>query len=123
MNRDKMNRVPVVYVAGPFRAPTAWGIEQNVRRAEEVGAQLAQAGFFPLIPHANTRFFQGIAPDALWLQGTQQLLRMCDAVTMVSGWTSSEGSMAELKLAQSLQIPVVYAGLGSFLEELRALLQ
>jgi hypothetical protein len=44
------------YIIGPFRAPTVWQVEQNIRIAEELGFEVAQLGVFPIIPHANTRF-------------------------------------------------------------------
>lgn len=105
----------IIYVAGPFRAPDAWGIESNVRRAEIAGYEVARLGYMPLIPHANTRFFHG-GPftDSFWLEGTQELLRRCDAILMIEGWDLSEGSKAELKLAEELGLGIFYS-----LQELR----
>ena len=57
----------LIYVAGPYRAPTAWQREQNIHRAREVGVMLARAGAYPVIPHANTAHLDGEADDALWL--------------------------------------------------------
>ena len=58
------------YIIGPFRAPTAWEIEQNVRNAERLGLEVAKLGAFPIIPHAITRFFHGLLSDEFWLEGT-----------------------------------------------------
>ncbi len=52
----------IIYIAGPYRAPTAWRIAENVRAAERVGLEVARAGAMPLIPHANTAHFQGEGP-------------------------------------------------------------
>lgn len=99
----------IVYIAGPFRAVTAWGIENNVRRAEEQAVLLVNMfGIMPLIPHANTRFFHGLGSDELWLEGTMELMRRCDAIYMCPGWEQSEGSKAELAEAKSLGIPAFY---------------
>lgn len=65
----------LIYLAGPFRATTGWGIEQNVRRAEVVALELWKMGVAVLCPHANTRMFHGEAPDELWLEGTMEMLR------------------------------------------------
>ena len=97
---------PVVYCAGPFRASTPWGIEQNVRRAEEVGLEVAKAGAVPLIPHAMYRFFQNSLPDEFWLEGTLELLRRCDALVLTEGWEASTGSRGEVAEAKRLGIPV-----------------
>ena len=43
----------LIYVAGPYRAPTAWGIEQNIHAARAMGVQIAKHGAYPVIPHAK----------------------------------------------------------------------
>jgi len=96
----------VVYVAGPFRGANAWEIEQNIRRAEELALQAWHAGFAVLCPHTNTRFFQGAAPDDVWLDGDLELLRRCDAVLLTNDWARSSGARAEVNFADSLGVPV-----------------
>ena len=85
----------LVYIAGPYRAPTAWGIALNVRSAERVGLEVARAGAMPLIPHANTAHFHGECTDELWIDGTLELLRRCDAAVFLPGWPGSNGSRSE----------------------------
>ncbi len=99
--------IKLVYISGRFTAPTTWAIEQNIRRAEEAGMYVAECGAMPIIPHANTRFFHGLAgtPEKLWYEGTLELLRRCDAVVMVSGYETSKGAMAEYEEALRLRIP------------------
>lgn len=96
----------VVYIAGPFRADHAWGIECRVRCAEEAALQVAEIGAMPLCPHTNTRFFHGLLTDEFWLEGTMELLRRCDAVYLVPGWQHSSGTLAELQEAADLGLPV-----------------
>jgi hypothetical protein len=96
----------VIYVAGPFTAPDSWTREQNVRRAEEVGLLIAQSGAMPMIPHANTRFFEGLQTPEFWYEGTLELLRRCDAVALVDGYASSKGTRAEIKEANDRGMPV-----------------
>ena len=107
--------VRVVYIAGPFRAPSAWAIEQNIRRAEALALDVWWLGAAALCPHANTRYFQGAARDEVWLRGDLEMLRRCDAVLLVPGWQSSEGTRAEVEYARNHGIPVFES-----LEELRA---
>jgi hypothetical protein len=85
----------VIYIAGPYRAPTAWGIAENVRAAERVGLEVARAGAMPLIPHANTAHFHGECTDELWIEGTLELLRRCDAAVFLPNWHHSTGSRCE----------------------------
>lgn len=85
----------VIYVAGPFRGPTAWDIAENIRAAERVGLIVAQAGAMPLIPHANTAHFHGQKPEQYWVDGTLELLRRSDAAVFIPGWRRSTGSLGE----------------------------
>ena len=85
----------IVYIAGPFRAPTGWQIEANVRRAEALALEVWKLGAMAYCPHLNTRHFQGEAPDEVWLEGNLEMLARCDAVLLVSGWVGSVGTMLE----------------------------
>lgn len=96
----------VVYIAGKYRAPTPWGVEQNIQAAEAVAAKVIQAGHMPLTPHKNTAHMEGLADDAFFLAGTMELLRRCDAVLLVSGWERSVGARAEVVEANRLGLPV-----------------
>lgn len=98
----------VIYIAGRFRGPDAWAIENNVRRAEEIGFEVAKLGAMPLIPHSNTRFFHGALPDSFWLEGTLELLRRCDAVMTVPGWTESVGAMGEIAEARNRDMEIFH---------------
>lgn len=96
----------VVYIAGPFRGPSAWDIECNIRRAEERALSVWRLGAVAVCPHANSRFFQGAAPDDVWLRGDLELLSRCDAVLLTSEWESSLGTLVEIIKAMDLNIPV-----------------
>ena len=96
----------VVYIAGPFRAPTAWGIAENIRQAERLGLEVAKLGLMPLIPHANTAHFHGELPDEFFLDGTMELLRRSDAVMLLPDWERSSGARAEVAEAERIRIPV-----------------
>ena len=96
----------LVYVAGPFRGPNNWEIEQNIRRAETLALEVWRAGYACLCPHTNTRFFQGAAPDEVWLQGDLEMVRRCDAVLLTPDWARSTGARAERLFAEEHEIPV-----------------
>jgi len=89
----------VIYVAGPYRSTTEWGLEQNIRHAEEAARQLWAAGWAVICPHKNTAHFGGAVDDGpqhdLWLQGDLEILRRCDAVFMLSTWDESSGARGE----------------------------
>jgi hypothetical protein len=96
----------VVYIAGPFTGATAWEVECNVRRAEEMALAVAEAGAMPLCPHTNSRFFHGQRNPAFWYAGTMELLRRCDAIVLIKGWRKSTGSIAEREEALRLGLTV-----------------
>ena len=98
----------LVYIAGPFRADTAWQIECNVRKAEELSLMVWRLGAACICPHTNTRFFDGAAPDEVWLDGYIEILKRCDAVLLVGGseWKSSRGTRYEINKAEELGLPV-----------------
>lgn len=108
----------VVYVAGPFRGRSAWDIEQNIRRAEELALEVWRSGAACICPHTNTRFFQGAAADSLWLDGDLEILKRCDAILMTQDWNLSVGAKAEHEQALQARLPVFYtlAGLQAWLK-------
>ena len=108
----------VVYVAGRFRADTHWEIVQNVRNAEAYALTVWRNGGAALCPHLNTANFQGAAPDEVWIEGTLELLRRCDALLTVPGYTSSKGTLGEIDEAKRLGIPVFHV-IGNLVEWLR----
>jgi hypothetical protein len=96
---------PLVYIAGPYRNVNPWIVEQNIRAAEEVGMRVAQLGAYPIIPHSNTRGYFG-SPDIsddLWLGGTLQAMRRCDAALFLPTWINSSGARAEHEEAERLK--------------------
>lgn len=96
----------VIYIAGKYRGPNAWAIEQNIRAAEDVAARVWEMGHVALCPHANSRHMEGVASDEVFLAGTLELMRRCDAVVLVPNWRDSEGVRAEVAEAHRRGIPV-----------------
>lgn len=111
----------LVYVAGPFRAPTPEGVFGNILRAEAVGYEVAKLGASPVIPHANTRSLHSHIDEAFMLEATLELMRRCDALVLVEGWQESQGTRDEMCEAHFLGLPVFYTllGLKNWLEGLK----
>ena len=96
----------IIYISGPFTAPTAWRREQNVRTAEAMALEVWRLGAVAVCPHTNTRNFEGELPYEMWIDGDLEIIRRCDAVLLVGDWLTSKGSLAEVKLAQELRLPI-----------------
>lgn len=109
----------VAYIAGPYRADSAWVVELNIRNAEALALDCWQAGVAVICPHANTRFFDGALPDECWLVGDLAIMERCDVVVLTPDWERSEGATAEREEAARLNIPVVVglAGLRQWLDQ------
>lgn len=104
-----IDRMPVAYVAGPYRSATREGVELNIQSARQVGLQVCRKGWSPIVPHTNTGHLDAVDPsigDDFWLASTMELLRRCDAVVLCAGWQASSGTLAEINVAKSMDIPV-----------------
>lgn len=99
--------IPLVYIAGPFRAPTPYAVHRNVCAAEQVGFEVANRGGFPIIPHTMTQHFDKQLTDEFWIEGHIRMLRCCNAIVMVPGWQLSAGATAERNNADG-NIPIFY---------------
>ena len=98
----------VVYVAGPYRGANAWEIECNIHNAEILALEVWAMGAAALCPHANTRYFQNVLPDEVWLDGDLAMLAKCDALITTDEWTRSVGAATEVGFAHKLGIPVFH---------------
>lgn len=75
----------LIYIAGPYRAETAYEIECNVRKAERMALAIACEGMVPVCPHTMYRFFHGYQTEAFWLEatGAAPQVRRCRVPRMV----------------------------------------
>lgn len=102
------HKIPLIYVAGPYTAPTSAEVDTNIMRAREAGKVVCGLGAYPIIPHANTSHFEGAAPDSFWLPATLEACRRCDAILILRGWQSSKGTLGELELMRDLHRPIFF---------------
>jgi hypothetical protein len=97
------------YVAGPFRGANHWTIAENIRSAERIALECWRLGLATYCPHTNTAHFQGAAPDEVWLAGHLEWLRQSHVVIVCPEGERSSGTVAEVKEAIRLGIPVFWA--------------
>lgn len=107
---------PLVYVAGPYTAPTREGISQNVAVAEAHGKEVLLAGYVPLIPHKISSHWDtderlaALFGHVDWLERfCFPLLRACRAVYLYPGWETSRGARLEQEYATQHSIPIAYS--------------
>lgn len=94
-----------VYVAGPYTRPDPC---ENTNRAILVANELLDVGYVPFVPHL-THFWHTVTPKPYkhWLEYDKHWVAVCDVVLRLSG--ESAGADEEIRLANSLGIPVVHS--------------
>ena len=78
----------IVYIAGPYSAPTRSEIEANIKRAHRVNQELWRLGYTGFCPHKNTEGFERTVPELAhedYLKGDKAMLERFDAVLMLDG--------------------------------------
>lgn len=104
----------IVYIAGPYGDAGGYlQIDRNIARAREAAARLYDAGIGCLTPHLNSAHFEAITPHipvSFWYELDEELLKRCDAVYVLEGWTESKGTKREIDLAIALGLRVFYQG-------------
>ena len=105
-----------LFISGPFRGPSHWHIQQNVRAAETIALAAWRSELFSWVycPHTLTAHYQDAAPDRVWLEGHLAGLRDVAKlggilVVTPSGWLTSTGTQAELREAKRLGMPMFEA--------------
>jgi len=103
--------MPRVYVGGPFRGPTEYDMEINVRRAVDLGVLIAEMGAVPVIWHSMYRHMQGTFPGHFLDEASLQILSTCHAMAVTVGLERarrSEGTVKDMQLCYELRIPEFY---------------
>ncbi len=107
-----------VYIAGPYMDSKKYHdfrgyaeIDQNISRARETAAFLANNEIPYFCPHLNSAHFEVITPDVkpeYWYEMDLELLKPASAVLLLEGWQSSTGTRREIEVARTLGISVFY---------------
>lgn len=110
MKKYKFDEIPIVYVAGAYRAPTIWAVIQNIRAAQTVAMDLRRLENPVMVfcPHQNSGLEDGAYSDESILDGDIAMLVRCDALVMIIGWENSSGATRERDIALEREIPVFY---------------
>lgn len=96
-----------VYIAGPYSAPDVIDVLGNMRRGICIAYQVLQSGFAPFVPWFDFMFsLMGPVSREEYQAYSMAWLRAADAVLLVNGWKDSSGTLAEIEVANRLEIPV-----------------
>ena len=98
----------IVYIAGPYRTKSVLKRLYYIYKARKAAIEYWRKGFVVICPHSNSGFFDGTAPDELFLNGYLKLVECSDVLVMLPGWLSSAGSRKEHKLVTQLRKKIIY---------------
>ena len=96
-----------IYIAGKYRGKNEWQIRQNILAAEKAGAEIIKAGHIPIIPHRLFQHYHGVADQEWIMNACLSVLKKCDYIYPIPGWTESEGARKEMVFARGLGIKVL----------------
>lgn len=96
----------LVYIAGPYTAPSRPEILANIARAASAASVLRENGIACIVPHLESIFNEDAMDESGWLEHGLALLEWCDGVLLLDGWKDSKGSVEECEFAKDSRIPL-----------------
>lgn len=113
---DRVRIMPIIYVAGPYSAPTEYLVRKNVEAAREAADDVWAMGGVAICPHTNSGGMGGLLSEPTrFLEGDLNILLMCQAAYFLPTWQSSPGACKEREFCELCLIPIF-----DDLEELRS---
>ncbi len=109
-----------IYLAGPI-SPKGFRSQHmaidyllNVRAMIEAGKELLLMGFSPFVPGLDYNFFLQLRDgeeitDKMIKDYSIDWLLACDAMVLLPGWNESNGTIAEILIAQQNGIPIYFS--------------
>ena len=99
-----------VYVAGAYSADSVIDCLKNIGRGEKYSADIFLRGFAPFCPwHDKSYVIQNWDKDFTveqFYNYSMAWLEVSNCVFLVPGWKDSKGTLAEIKRAKELNIPI-----------------
>jgi hypothetical protein len=109
-----------VYVAGPYSANNVIEILENIRKGQRASVEILLGGHEPFCPWLDYQFqFVLREGENLTVKDYYRYsiawLEVSHCMVVLDGWSSSEGTRAEMKRAKELNI-TIYHGTEAFLK-------
>ena len=115
-----------VYLAGPYSADNVLGVLRNIGRGEYWASKLFLMGYDPFCPFLDNNFAKILWDEQLEVERFREFslswLEVSDCVLVLPNYEESIGTLAEIKRAKELEIPVFYSlvELENYVEDLLA---
>jgi len=103
-----------IYLAGTMSDPNCLQFLENLRKGIRVSAELVLLGYHPFSPFIDFQFFLALRHDEkITLDMIQAYsmswLEVSQAVLVLPDYEFSKGTIAEIKRAEELGIPIYYS--------------
>jgi hypothetical protein len=99
-----------VYVAGAYSANNVIDVLKNIGRGEQYSAEIFFRGMAPFCPWHDKQYAMYLCyedvPVTQYYEYSIAWLKVSDAMFLVPGWKNSEGTLKEIEIAKSLNIPI-----------------
>ena len=101
----------LVYVAGPYTAPTKKDVKVNIQKAEHAAVELILHGLVPIIPHKVLSFFESRpqfkdTDQSFWLINYNfPMIEACSSMFLCNGWELSSGCQKEIDYCNKIKKP------------------
>ena len=108
---DTVEDMKVIYISGPYRAPTNGLLAMNIVYAKRAAIELWEMGYAVLTPHLNTAWFNentGVDYIAGDLEFIKRLIPGVDSLVMLPHWETSEGAKIEKERAENRGLKIWY---------------
>jgi len=102
-----------VYIAGPYSADNITDCLENMRNGMRMGVKVLLAGFAPWVPwhdfhhHLMLRDGESLSINDYY-NFSIEWLKVSDCMLVLPGWENSKGTLAEIEIANRLNIPIYY---------------
>jgi hypothetical protein len=111
--RDKERGMKRVYIAGKYSAPNIIEGLENIRKGLRAGTEMLLDGNAVFCPWADNALFlqlrEGESIDVETIKAhSMAWLEVSDIVYVLKDYQESKGTLAEIKRAEELNIPVIY---------------
>lgn len=102
-----------IYIAGPYSSDNIIGGIENIRHGRRMATKLLLHGFAVFCPWLDSELFMQLREgEQISLETIQEhsmaWLRVADAVLVLKGFEASKGTLAEMREAYDLGIPVYF---------------
>jgi len=98
----------LIYVAGPYTAEHPYEVYENIHVSWQMSLDIWGTGHVPISPHLCGCFMGGICSEQIFIEGTMEMMRRCDAIMVLPGWQHSSGTKGEIVEAVKLGTPIFY---------------